>query len=185
MLDQMLSCLTEDASRTFLRYWFQLRGDRLMPERRDIDPAAVAPLLPKMWLWDVVPERKDFRCRLAGEEICALFGRNPRGTLLGEWVPMGIVDIARPRYQRVVDEPAICVAQGMSYVADDKQAWCERVITPMTDGGSTPVIVFGITVWRAPDFVPTKIEHEETTARFFPLRASAGGRSPGGSAPAA
>ncbi|MBL8703848.1 MAG: PAS domain-containing protein [Rhodospirillales bacterium] len=171
MLDQLLSHVGEESSRYFLRYWFQIRGDRLMPERRDIDPTALAPLLPKMWLWDVVPERRDFRCRLAGEEITALFGRNPRGTLLGEWVPMSIVDVARPRYQRVIDEPAICVASGMSYVADDKQAWCERVITPMTEGsGPSPAIVFGITSWRAPDFVPTKIEREETTARFFPLR---------------
>lgn len=171
MIDLLLANVGEEASRAFLRYWFQLRGNRLMPERRDIDPTQVAPLLPKMWLWDVVPERKDFRCRLAGEEICTLFGRNPRGTLLGEWVPMGIVDVARPRYQRVIDEPAICVASGMSYVADDKQAWCERVITPMTDGGGdTPTIVFGISVWRMPDFVPIRIEREETTARFFPLR---------------
>ncbi len=171
MLDHLLAHVGEESSRMFLRYWFQIRGDRLMPERRDIDPGQVATLLPKMWLWDAVPERKDFRCRLAGEEICALFGRNPRGTLLGEWVPKGIVDVARPRYQRVIDEPSICVASGISYVADDKQAWCERVITPMTDGGGrVPTIVFGITVWRAPDFVPTRIEREETTARFFPLR---------------
>lgn len=178
MLDTLLSKVGEESSRTFLRYWFDLRGDRLMPERRDIDPAAVPSLLPKMWLWDVVPERKDFRCRLAGEEICALFGRNPRGTLLGEWVPMGIVDVARPRYQRVIDEPAICLASGMSYVADNKHAWCERVITPMTDGDANPAIVFGITVWRAPDFVPSKIEREETTATFFPLRTTKNGRGP-------
>lgn len=175
MIDQLLPCLQEEASRLFLRNWNALRGDRLVPDRRDIDPTAMGGLLAKLWMWEFVAERQDFRCRLAGEEICAVFGRNPRGTFLSDWVPSGVYETARSRYRRVIAEPAICLATGNSYVEDNKQAWCERLVTPMTDGGPEPTVVFGLTVWRIPGYSPAKIEREETTARFFPLAPPASG----------
>lgn len=179
MLDTVLKAAEDPASHQFIRYWFQIRGDRMIPDRRDIDPAALVPLLPKVWLWDFVPERDDFACRLAGEEITAVFGRSPRGTFLGDWMSPAIIDVARARYRRVIDQPAICIASGNSFVERDKHAWCERIITPMTNGGDKPAVVFGMSVWRMDRLALAKIEREETDAVFFPMprlaRADAGG----------
>jgi len=169
MLEQILPLLQKDASRGFIRNWFDLRDGRIAPDRRDIDPVRMAGLLPKLWLWEYVEARQDFRCRLAGEEICAVFGRNPRGTFLSHWVPSSVYATARARYRRVIEEPAICLASGNSYVEDNKQAWCERLIAPMTDGGDRPTVVFGLTAWHLPDYSPTRVDREETEARFFPL----------------
>lgn len=166
-LDRILARLTRDATRDFVRYWFQLRAGRPVPDRRDIDPGALVHLLPKLWLWEYEEKRGDFINRLAGGEIVDVFQRNPRGMLLGDWVPPGIVAVARPRYRRVIDEPAICVAAGASYVAGDKRAWCERVIAPMTNRGTRPSVVFGITVWEVPDFSTGPVEREDTEAEFF------------------
>ncbi len=169
MLENVLRAAGEETSRAFLRNWFALRGDRLVPDRRDIDPAAIAPLLPKVWLWEALPDGSDFVCRLAGEEIRTVFGRNARGTVLRNWVPRGVAEIARARYRRVIDEPALCLAAGVSYVAGNKRAWCERVIAPMTNGPGPPTVVFGISTWQLPEFAQGQIEREETEARFFPL----------------
>lgn len=168
-IDEVLARLSQDASRDFVRHWFALRGGRAMPERRELDPAAIKHLLPKLWLWEFNAEQGDFVCRLAGEEIIEVFKRNPRGLLLGEWVPPLIADVARPRYRQVIDRPAVCVASGPSYVAGDKQAWCERVIVPLKNGADRPSVVFGLTVWQVPNYSMGPVEREETAAVFFPI----------------
>jgi hypothetical protein len=168
-LDQLLDHLTQADSREFVRSWFAIRGDGLVPARRDVDPAAIARLLPHVWMWEDTPERGDFVCRLAGEAIIRVFQRNPRGLTMAEWVPQPVADVARPRYRRVLDEPAICIASGTSYVAGDKHAWCERVITPLTNGSTEPRIVFGITAWREAGYSAGPIEREDTEAIFLPL----------------
>ncbi len=169
LLDQVLARLTRDATREFVRYWFGLRAGRAAPDRRDIDPAALVHLLPKLWLWEYRPELGDFVNRLTGGEIVAVFQRSPRGMTLGNWVPPGIAAVARPRYRRVIDEPAICVASGASFVTGESRAWCERVIAPMTNGADKPSVVFGITVWEMPNFSAGPVEREETEAEFFPI----------------
>lgn len=169
-VDDVIAGVEDDASRAFVRHWFDIRRGRTVPDRRDIDPAALAALLPKLWLWEYAPEQDDFVCRLAGEEICAVFGRNPRGVPMRDWVPKPVADVARPRYRRVIDEPAICVAKGNSYISGNKQARCERVVTPMTNGGTTRSVLFGLTVWQLPDYLPgDRFEREESAARFYAL----------------
>jgi hypothetical protein len=120
-------------------------------------------------MWEFVAERDDFVCRLAGEAALRIYKRNPRGLTLGEWMPKAIADIARPRYHRVIEEPAICIASGTTYIAGDKRAWCERVITPLSGGATRPSFVFGITTWRQARFSEGTIEREETEAVFVGL----------------
>jgi len=168
-IDEPLARLTQDASRAFVRNWFAIRNGGLVPSRRDVDPAAIARLLPHVWMWEFAEDRGDFVCRLAGEAVIRVFQRNPRGLTMAEWVPPPVADIARPRYRRVIDDPAICIAAGTSYIAGDKRAWCERVITPMSNGDGRPSIVFGITAWREAAYTLGPIEREDTEAVFLPL----------------
>ena len=42
MLEQILPLLQKDASRGFIRNWFDLRDGRIAPDRRDIDPVRMA-----------------------------------------------------------------------------------------------------------------------------------------------
>jgi hypothetical protein len=168
-VEQSLAQLTQPDSREFVRNWFAIRGDAVVPARRNVDPSAIARLLPHVWMWEYAPERGDFVCRLAGEAIIRVFQRSPRGLTMGEWVPGPVAEVARPRYRRVLDGPSICIATGTSYVAGDKHAWCERVITPLTNGGSEPSIVFGITAWREAGYSAGPIEREDTEAVFLPL----------------
>ena len=57
-----------------LDYWFEKRGGRLAPTRADIDPADIAPLLPRVMLVDVSTDPIDFRFRLAGTGLFKIHG---------------------------------------------------------------------------------------------------------------
>lgn len=41
--------------RALYEYWNALRGDRPMPQRADIDPAAIPKLLPHIMMYNVLP----------------------------------------------------------------------------------------------------------------------------------
>jgi hypothetical protein len=55
-------------------YWRRKRGGRLAPMRGDIDPADMAPLLPRIMLVDVSTDPLDFRFRLAGTGLFKIHG---------------------------------------------------------------------------------------------------------------
>jgi hypothetical protein len=57
-----------------LDYWREKRGGRLAPARGDIDPADIAPLLPRVMLVDVSSDPIDFRFRLAGTGLFKIHG---------------------------------------------------------------------------------------------------------------
>jgi hypothetical protein len=55
-------------------YWCRKRGERLAPNRADIDPADIAPLLPRVTLVDVSTDPVDFRFRLVGTSLFKIHG---------------------------------------------------------------------------------------------------------------
>jgi hypothetical protein len=56
-----------------IAYWFDKRGERLMPARGDIDPVEISWALGRIWLGDYLAEGDRFRYRLAGEKINAFY----------------------------------------------------------------------------------------------------------------
>lgn len=63
------SQLTSPITRRVFEYWDHVRGDRAMPSRQDIDPAALVRELPYLILLDVARDPWDFRYRLIGTHI--------------------------------------------------------------------------------------------------------------------
>jgi hypothetical protein len=68
--------------RRLLSYWKAKRGHRDVPRRSDIDPCDLGPVLPNILLWDRVDN--DYRCRLAGTEVCHNMIGKLQGVLLSE-----------------------------------------------------------------------------------------------------
>ncbi|MFB2553268.1 PAS domain-containing protein [Ensifer soli] len=60
-------------------YWNDLRGTRKAPYRQEVEPAGIRGILPDLFILEMRPEA-DLRFRLAGTHVCALFGRELRGT---------------------------------------------------------------------------------------------------------
>ena len=62
-----------------LAYWSRKRDGRLMPARRDIDPAEIKPLLPHVMLYNA-DAASDYSIRLVGQAIVEFIGHNFTGS---------------------------------------------------------------------------------------------------------
>jgi len=89
-----------DKHRRLLTYWKAKRGRYDAPRRTDIDPCDLGPVLPNMLLWDVVAS--DYRCRLAGTDVCHNTIGNLPGTMLSE-LPCPLIDEARAEFDAARD----------------------------------------------------------------------------------
>jgi hypothetical protein len=78
-------------SRQFLEVWNRWRGDRLMPDRKDVEPADFVALLPYFIILEVVSDM-EANYRLAGTELHRLMGR--------ELTNSNFIDLAPPEDQR-------------------------------------------------------------------------------------
>jgi hypothetical protein len=75
---------SSDVIRRLRDYWLRLRGERPMPAKRDIDPAAVPQLLPHLVMTDVLHDPLRLRYRLIGSYVTSMSGRNPTGRWLDD-----------------------------------------------------------------------------------------------------
>ena len=76
-------------------YWMSKRGDRPAPSRTDIEPADIRRLLPHIFICDL-NDAGHLSFRLAGTAICALYGRELKGSGFGElWLPDGVRNAGR------------------------------------------------------------------------------------------
>jgi hypothetical protein len=62
-----------------LDYWIAKRGSRRCPDKSDIDPTEIGPLLANIILLDAAPPGGEFRYRLAGTRVTQMVGRELRG----------------------------------------------------------------------------------------------------------
>jgi hypothetical protein len=62
-----------------LEYWLEKRGPRRCPDKADIDPVDLRPLLPDILLYDAAPDDGPFRYRLVGTRATRMIGREARG----------------------------------------------------------------------------------------------------------
>lgn len=69
----------------FLTYWTEKCGTRAYPDRADILPADIVPLLPHISIHEVVDGGKDFRARIFGTAIVELVGEERTGMLISEF----------------------------------------------------------------------------------------------------
>ncbi len=71
-------------SRLLHAYWDRLRGERAAPERAEIEPGEIRNLLADSLILELEPQRRHAAVRLAGTRLCALFGRELRGSAFSD-----------------------------------------------------------------------------------------------------
>jgi hypothetical protein len=106
-----------------LNYWLDLRGGDAIPLRSAVDPAALAPVLPNIWLCEFVPDEDRFRMRLAGEEINKFYGRNISRAYFDEISDDRFRTMMVRRYRRVIEEPSIMHCTGHIYFANESSVY--------------------------------------------------------------
>ena len=126
-------CRSEKALRLY-DYWQQLRGNRSMPARGDIDPTALGPLLANIHLseWHRNPDR--VRYRVAGTELVAVIGHEISGRWLTDFHtdPKDVAE-TMALYRRVIAArvPVFGRSTGaMQRVGVDSFEW---VVCPLSD----------------------------------------------------
>jgi hypothetical protein len=138
-----------------LGHWLEQRGADAVPRRAAIDPAAIVPVLPYIWLCEYLPEERRFRMRLAGEEINKLYGRNIARSYFEEITDPKIMPATNRRYGRIIEEPAILHCAGRIYFTNSSPVVGERLGLPLrTEDGRTTQII-GASVF---DFPPEQYD---------------------------
>lgn len=125
--------------RVVFRHWNSARGAQAMPARRSIDPLEMHQALPRLWIY----EREDdglFRCRIAGEEINAAYGRPIQGRLAREVIGPKFDEVVGPRFHYVLNNAAFY--HGYSVESPSGQT-IERICLPLADKDGVPRFVFG------------------------------------------
>lgn len=129
----------------FLAYWREKAAIRL-PRRREIDPLAIARLLPRILLLDV--EVDDFRFSLVGEEITIRYG-HVKGKSLRELM-------SGPELDLTLEEHRLCVVTRLpvysqntleSATSGDQQIY-QRLLLPFGADDDAVTCVAGIMVFR-------------------------------------
>lgn len=120
------------------RYWNDRRGQRRMPDRREIDPLELGPaLLPHVGLMDIVEGGKRVRYRLLGTKIVERFGSDPRGRYMDEVISGSYSEYIHALYRDLVRARAPVFSESLFRWDAKGYLRTRRLYLPLTDGGAT------------------------------------------------
>ncbi len=161
------------ALKVVLAHWQAVRGNRLMPAWRDIDPAAIGRHLPMVWAWRYDVDQATFIGRLAGEEILAVLGKEIRGRRLEQCFPADAAGVVLERYKTVIRTPSILHSTGHVHMKTGRHGVGERLVLPLADDGITGDGILGVTEYRLSiadaKSVGAAIDHHHEDIAFHPL----------------
>jgi len=178
-LESVIAAVHDERLRQLAVYWFERRGDRPVTRRCDIDPMQIGSVLPYIWLYEHELEGRRFRCRLAGEDVRAMYDMNIVGKYLDEFLLADNWPVIEAHYLAVINTPAIGHARGQVYRTSlHRIGRGERIVFPLSDeAGIRVTMLVGATIYH-------QLDSRQVTApierHLFPLntpleRASAGG----------
>ena len=129
------------STRELYDYWQRLRGSRPAPERTEIEPSDIRRILGDTFILEVA-SRNEYRFRLAGTRVCALYGRELKGKdFLSFWKGKDREAIAT--LLAAVSQDAAAAVLGMTgRSAHDRDLACEILLLPIRQkgGGFTRII---------------------------------------------
>lgn len=132
--------------RALYQYWNTLRGDRLMPQRADVDPGKIPKLLPHILMYTVGPGG-GYTIRLIGEEVVSFAGRNATGQPAGSALPPRAAEILIKILDEVTTERVPKFRAGKAHWQPDKSHRdFEACFLPLSaNGEAVDIILCGIT----------------------------------------
>lgn len=130
------------SSQILFAHWNEKRASRALPERSEIDPAGIRSGLGDTFIL-AFNSLTDHPFRLAGTRVCALFGRELKGTPFSTlWKNTGAPPISR-LVATAVDESVGVVAGVQGHTADDLSVDLELVLLPLRHCGQTHLRLIG------------------------------------------
>lgn len=126
-------------------YWRAKAGDRVMPDRADIDPLEMVPWLPHLLLVEIDPGFDDVRFRLIGTWVADRVGRDDTGKTMRELGVTPSRGRIRDAYLDAARSAQACRRVGEFHDRSGAQQhlWAERLMLPMTRSGSQTAMILG------------------------------------------
>jgi hypothetical protein len=138
--------------RQVYEYWLAIRPAAGLPGRQHVDPGAVTPALPYLFIVDVSRDPLRFRYRLVGTAYAELMGRDLTGAYYDEVHP-GFTGEIRRQYMDAVEHRRPAYRKGRAMYVNEERRWpiVERVIAPLARNGSDVDMILGAIVQVALD----------------------------------
>lgn len=143
--------MRQAATQELYSYWNRLRGERLSPERAEIDPSAIRHILADTMILEVDEERQ-FPVRISGSRLNALFLEEQKGHSFVSLFAPDERAAASELISAVVDGVRPIVAGLVAEVDGDRSAMLEWLLLPLRDHGKTHARVLGM---LTPTFIPS------------------------------
>ncbi|MDK9695231.1 MAG: PAS domain-containing protein [Siculibacillus sp.] len=122
------------STRELYEYWQRLRGSRPAPDRTEIEPSDIRRILGDTFILEVV-SRTEYRFRLAGTRVCALYGRELKGKdFLSFWKGKDREAVAT--LLAAVSQDAAAAVLGMTgRSVHERDLPCEALLLPIRQKG--------------------------------------------------
>lgn len=134
--------MRQQVSKDLFAYWSELKGERLAPDRADIDPGAIGRLLADTFILEVDADAQ-FPLRLSGGRINALWMREQKGRSFVEfWRPEDRSSVSSA-VTTVVDGVVPVVAGVKTYILGHSLLELELLLLPLRHFGKTHSRVLG------------------------------------------
>ena len=143
--------MKHSSTRALFEYWNEKRGERLAPERADIDPAAI-----RHALGDTFMLAADFvdqlRFRLAGTRVCALFCREIKGEEFHALWSEPSARLIEDLINVVNNESMGAVAGVTGRTEDGTEIVLELLLLPLAHVGHARIRALGVLVPIVPPY---------------------------------
>ncbi len=171
--ESLLALVRDHRLRLVALTWLDCRGDRLVPDRADLDPAALASVLPHMWVNEFDTATGRFRCRLAGATVNAMYGVHLRGRFLDEYLPPDLYARLAEPYRRALEVPGIVhVTARLKGETAEHDIVGERLVLPARGANGLTDLLVGATVYDVVMPAEDRVRaSEDLVISFLPLTA--------------
>ncbi|MBM3548060.1 MAG: PAS domain-containing protein [Alphaproteobacteria bacterium] len=126
-------------------YWATFFEKGSLPAFEDVEPWKIKRALPYVWIWRRDQADDRFYCRICGEQVNYILGRNISGKAADEVLPADMAAEAQARWRRLIDERLAHHLVGCVYNFADQQVMGERVILPLAPSRNDRGGVLGVT----------------------------------------
>jgi len=116
-------------------YWDSIRGVRIMPGRRDMDPLDIPKLLANIVLFDVEHAPLRFRVRLYGTALTKLSGNDITGRYLDEPDISPTCFLTSPANEKVAQTKLPHLLESPSPKESGHEGYFYRLCLPLSDDG--------------------------------------------------